>query len=174
MKRYFFLFFLLVLLAQTSWAQQTVLPDSTQHLIPEAWRTWQPYQPPAVPDSIRWLWTPEGVRRQGTLSPTRWLVTDPLADQYPAWSPYNYVLGNPLLLVDPDGKDVYVSFEDDEARQAFREFLKTEYGQQFIASFAKAGKLVDATDADIVYAEFESNGIYSDHILSLNQINEGP
>jgi len=36
----------------------------------------------------------------------RWAGVDPLAEQYPAWSPFNYVLGNPVGLVDPDGRSV--------------------------------------------------------------------
>lgn len=31
---------------------------------------------------------------------------DPLAEDYPGWSPYNYVLNNPVKLVDPDGRSV--------------------------------------------------------------------
>ncbi|MGB3547102.1 MAG: RHS repeat-associated core domain-containing protein [Saprospiraceae bacterium] len=34
----------------------------------------------------------------------RWLGVDPLADRYGSVSPYNYVLNNPMLLVDPDGR----------------------------------------------------------------------
>ncbi|PEN09318.1 hypothetical protein CRI93_00895 [Longimonas halophila] len=34
----------------------------------------------------------------------RWGTTDPLADDFPAWSPYNYVQNNPVSLVDPDGR----------------------------------------------------------------------
>jgi hypothetical protein len=34
----------------------------------------------------------------------RWGQVDPLADQYAGHSPYNYVLGNPNSLVDPDGR----------------------------------------------------------------------
>ena len=34
----------------------------------------------------------------------RWLRFDPLAADFPTWSDYNYVLGNPINLVDPDGK----------------------------------------------------------------------
>jgi len=34
----------------------------------------------------------------------RWNGVDPLADQYPAWSPYSYGANNPLVCVDPDGK----------------------------------------------------------------------
>lgn len=35
----------------------------------------------------------------------RFLSLDPLAAQYPAWSDYVYVLGNPVKFVDPDGKE---------------------------------------------------------------------
>jgi hypothetical protein len=36
----------------------------------------------------------------------RWGAVDPLADQYAGYSPYNYVLGNPNSLIDPDGRMV--------------------------------------------------------------------
>ncbi len=35
-----------------------------------------------------------------------WLSIDPLFEKHPDWSPYNYVLGNPLRLIDPDGRQV--------------------------------------------------------------------
>lgn len=34
----------------------------------------------------------------------RWTSVDPLAEGFPAWSPYNYVLNNPLAYTDPDGR----------------------------------------------------------------------
>jgi RHS repeat-associated protein len=33
----------------------------------------------------------------------RWGAVDPRADQYPGWSGYNYVMGDPAGMVDPDG-----------------------------------------------------------------------
>ncbi|MGB3452680.1 MAG: RHS repeat-associated core domain-containing protein [Moheibacter sp.] len=38
----------------------------------------------------------------------RWMNMDPLAEKYPGWSPYNYTLNNPVMLVDPDGRSVDV------------------------------------------------------------------
>ena len=37
----------------------------------------------------------------------RWNSSDPLAETYPSHSPYNYVLNNPLINVDPDGRSVW-------------------------------------------------------------------
>ena len=36
-----------------------------------------------------------------------WLSVDPMSDKYPNMSPYNYCANNPVILVDPDGRDWY-------------------------------------------------------------------
>ena len=35
----------------------------------------------------------------------RWHSVDPLAEKYYEWTPYNYVTNNPVIYIDPDGKD---------------------------------------------------------------------
>lgn len=35
-----------------------------------------------------------------------WLSVDPLADKYPSMSPFMYCGGNPVMMVDPDGKHI--------------------------------------------------------------------
>lgn len=34
---------------------------------------------------------------------SRWMSPDPLSDEFPSWSPYNFVENNPLRMVDPTG-----------------------------------------------------------------------
>ena len=36
-----------------------------------------------------------------------WLSVDPMADKYPGITPYNYCNWNPVILIDPDGRDWY-------------------------------------------------------------------
>lgn len=36
-----------------------------------------------------------------------WMSVDPMAEKYPGVSPYNYCLNNPVIKVDPDGRDVF-------------------------------------------------------------------
>ncbi|MEE0997835.1 MAG: RHS repeat-associated core domain-containing protein [Paludibacteraceae bacterium] len=50
------------------------------------------------------------------LNPTNgmWLSTDPLFEKYVGMSPYNYCAGNPVMLVDPDGRDAEISINDEE------------------------------------------------------------
>ena len=40
---------------------------------------------------------------------TGWLSVDPMSDKYPSISPYVYCAWNPVKLVDPDGREVYIN-----------------------------------------------------------------
>ncbi|PKP20330.1 MAG: hypothetical protein CVU05_09340 [Bacteroidetes bacterium HGW-Bacteroidetes-21] len=53
---------------------------------------------------------------EATLQPdivSMWMSPDPLSDEYPSNSPYMYCLGNPIVLIDPDGRyvDWYLSLK---------------------------------------------------------------
>ena len=43
----------------------------------------------------------------GTSALSTWLSVDPLSDKYPNLSPYTYCAGNPVRLVDPNGRDIW-------------------------------------------------------------------
>lgn len=34
----------------------------------------------------------------------RWMSPDPLSEEFPSWSPYNFVMNNPINMIDPDGR----------------------------------------------------------------------
>ena len=34
----------------------------------------------------------------------KWLSVDPLAHEFPSWTPYNYTMNNPVNMIDPDGR----------------------------------------------------------------------
>jgi len=41
-----------------------------------------------------------------------WLSVDPMSDKYPSMSPYNYCANNPIILVDPDGREIILPNEN--------------------------------------------------------------
>jgi len=54
----------------------------------------------------------------------RWGIIDAMSEKYSAWSPYNYAINNPVMVIDPDGNDAM--FASGEAAQAaFRVYVAT-------------------------------------------------
>jgi len=41
-----------------------------------------------------------------------WLSVDPMADKYPSMSAYMYCAGNPVILVDPDGREIIIPYKE--------------------------------------------------------------
>ena len=67
---------------------------------------------------------------------TGWLSVDPMADKYPSISPYAYCAWNPVKLVDPDGREVYINGE-----QADRAVERLQTKKLEITRDSKTGKI---------------------------------
>jgi RHS repeat-associated protein len=55
----------------------------------------------------------------------RWMVLDPMAEKYVPISPYLYAINNPLLVTDPNGKDVIIRYQDGKEQKEYKyEYVK--------------------------------------------------
>ena len=52
-----------------------------------------------------------------------WLSVDPMSDKYPSMSPYNYCANNPVILVDPDGRELDVSGNIEKAKNDLKSIV---------------------------------------------------
>ena len=86
---------------------------------------------------------------------TMWLSVDPLADKYPSISPYAYCAWNPVKLVDPDGREIYIT--GDAAEQATSQLSSKgiTVGRDEKTgklSYTKTGEELTASDKQLISA----------------------
>ena len=67
------------------------------------------------------------------------MTMDPLADKYPNISPYSYCMSNPIKLVDPDGREVYITGDEKSKSEALRQIQQKSKNMKF--SIDENGKL---------------------------------
>lgn len=73
----------------------------------------------------------------------RWHAIDPMAEKYASWSPYQYVMNNPMKFIDPDGRDITYHTSDPTPKgyadpQVMQKYLRqTKVGKQILQEAEK-------------------------------------
>ena len=78
---------------------------------------------------------------------TAWLSVDPMADKYPSLSPYAYCAWNPVKLVDPDGRTIWLGDHNSHYKSRYdpnQKYAEGTLGHKLnkIYHNSKAGKFV--------------------------------
>lgn len=130
---------------------------------------------------------------EATLEPeivSRWLSPDPLAAKYTSLSPYNFVDNSPLIMVDIDGREIFISYEvknNDGTTQIERikytpgmvAYPNNSFLANTISSLNAISTKGDAYNIVETFANDKSSidiseGKWSDHLSSsLFKLNEG-
>jgi len=83
----------------------------------------------------------------------RWHAVDNLSEEYDSWSPYHYVFNNPILLFDPDGREIV-----NGAKQGTKEHQATE----------SALAIIRETNPEAYNALHNSSTVYNINYTQLN------
>lgn len=68
----------------------------------------------------------------------KWFSTDPLERKYVAFSPYCFAINSPLILIDYDGRDIFIVTSTGTSRLAKETLLKTATGKALWDKYAKS------------------------------------
>ncbi|MDY3525979.1 type IV secretion protein Rhs [Riemerella anatipestifer] len=89
-----------------------------------------------------------------------WLNVDPLAEKYPFTSPYTYTNNNPIMFVDPDGKDIIIWYlaSDGKMRTYDYKYGKNYTGKnKYLIAFHKAANALIKSGASENLKALEEN-----------------
>ena len=101
-----------------------------------------------------------------------WLSIDPLFGKYPAFSPYSFAADNPILFVDRDGREIWISFQDNRVKGAdgkpFLQKVQYKNGELYNADGSKYTR----SNSYLIAVKNHLNGIKESHPDNTKMISE--
>ncbi|MCT4602050.1 MAG: hypothetical protein N4A59_03965, partial [Marinifilum sp.] len=79
----------------------------------------------------------------------RWHCIDPQAERYSSMSPYNYVANNPMLLIDPNGEEIWIYYKDkdgNEQKMQYTAGMEYDGGNEFVTASVKYLNQMNSTE----------------------------
>lgn len=95
--------------------------DTLSFRVFQAWQAWKPYTKPVEQPAKK-----KGKKKQHKNQAkgvdtvrineeigqkARFMSIDPLWEKYRSWTPYQYAANNPLMYIDPSGREIWISYE---------------------------------------------------------------
>ena len=90
----------------------------------------------------------------------RWGGVDPMFEKHLSFTPYNYVLDDPLVLVDPEGKQVFVAFSGWGILNGGKAIDPSDYSKRSIGTEALMSDIEKFSD-DNKLTDFQMEGYYA-------------
>ena len=98
-----------------------------------------------------------------------WLSVDPLAEKYPEWSSYNYVLQNPTRYIDPDGRSpidpIIINFIQTAVNNLPKNYAQREYNSLINRVFGFSERM---NNLGLSSSLNDNNYVKSNNVLSSN------
>ena len=105
----------------------------------------------------------------------RWTAVDPLAEAYYSWTPYQYVLGNPIKYFDPDGTSTHTDslgniiavYNDDNLGVYKHNISANDYdGTELNVT---DGKLMGATEYWNEFINPDDGSVFTNHVIAFGE-----
>ena len=145
-----------------------IIPDLSNPAWPDQKNLYK-YNAKELQEEMGLQWLDYGARMMDPVV-GRWWTPDPLAEKYYSTSPYAFCLNNPILYVDPDGREVFISGAlSEEALRQLQERVKNK----ITLSMGEGGKLGYTMNEGVKKLKGEAKmlaGIIDDTSISVNLI----
>jgi hypothetical protein len=91
---------------------------------------------------------------------SRWMSPDPLSDEFPSWSPYNFVYNNPVRYIDPTGLAPEDLILKGKNAQTAVDTMNSGLGGEYVSIDGKGKVSMNMTEKQIGNLSAEQKGLY--------------